>query len=179
MDSILILAAEEGAGNTFLLPHVIEEALWAAAASIIVFGLLWWKGGPAIAKALKARTDRIEGELGEAAAARSAAEGELAAVQARIANADAERQRILTEARETAAALKEQLAERTAEDAAAIRARAVADAESSRSRVEADLRDEVATLAIGAAEAVVARNLDATTQASMVDAYIDQVGAGR
>lgn len=176
MESILILASEE---NSFILPHNINEALWAAAASIIVFVLLWWKAGPAIGNALRGRTERIEGELAAAESARTEAETALADVQARIANADAERQRILDEARATATALKAQIAERAADDADTIRSRAAADAESIKARVGADLTDEVAGLALGAAEAIIARNLDATTQASMIDAYIDQVGAAR
>jgi F0F1-type ATP synthase membrane subunit b/b' len=43
----------------------------------------------------------------------------------------------------------------------------------------ADLRGEVTSLAIGAAEQVVGRNLDEATNAALVEAYIDQVGATR
>ena len=43
----------------------------------------------------------------------------------------------------------------------------------------ADLRGEVAQLAIGAAEAVVQRNLDAATQTQLVDDYIDQIATRR
>ena len=41
----------------------------------------------------------------------------------------------------------------------------------------ADLRGEVTALAIGAAEQVVGRNLDQETNAALVEAYINQVGA--
>ena len=43
--------------------------------------------------------------------------------------------------------------------------------------VPADLHDEVAALAIGAAEAVVRNNLDDATQDQLIESYITQVGA--
>ena len=70
-----------------------------------------------------------------------------------------------------------QIVARADEDAEGIKARAVADIESSKQQAIADLQAEVATLAIGAAEAVIAQNLDAGTQAELIDSYIDQVGA--
>jgi F0F1-type ATP synthase membrane subunit b/b' len=42
-----------------------------------------------------------------------------------------------------------------------------------------ELRSEVAQLAIGAAEAVVRRNLDPATQTQLVEDYINQVAAQR
>jgi F0F1-type ATP synthase membrane subunit b/b' len=42
-----------------------------------------------------------------------------------------------------------------------------------------ELRGEVAQLAIGAAETVVQRNLDAATQTQLVEDYINQVAAQR
>ena len=43
----------------------------------------------------------------------------------------------------------------------------------------ADLRGEVAELAIGAAEAVVQRNLDGATQVQLVEDYINRLAAQR
>jgi F0F1-type ATP synthase membrane subunit b/b' len=43
----------------------------------------------------------------------------------------------------------------------------------------ADLRGEVAQLAIGAAEVVVGRSLDEATQVQLVEDYINQVAAQR
>ncbi len=55
--------------------------------------------------------------------------------------------------------------------------RAAADIESSKAQAVADLRSEVARLAIGAAEVVVQRNLDPATQTQLVENYIEQVGS--
>ena len=60
-----------------------------------------------------------------------------------------------------------------------MRTRAAAEIEAAKAQAVADLRGEVASLAIGAAEQVVERSLDRDTQVALVDAYIDQVGANR
>jgi len=177
MNNILILGAEAGATNTVHLPHDINELIWGSLAFFLVVGLLWWKAGPAIKGAWNGRIERIEGELKAAEQVRLDAEAELAAVRERIANADAERARILSEANETAASLKAQLIERAGAEAAEVSARAAADVEASRSQAMADLTHEVSALAMGAAEQVVRSNLDADTQQQLVEAYISQVGA--
>jgi F-type H+-transporting ATPase subunit b len=94
-----------------------------------------------------------------------------------IANVDTERQRILDEARSTAATLKVQLVERAQAEAAEIAARAAADVEASRSQALADLSAEVSTLAVGAAERVVTSSLDEDTKRKLVEDYITKVGA--
>ena len=53
------------------------------------------------------------------------------------------------------------------------------DIEAAKAHALTDLRGEVAQLAIGAAEVVVQRNLDAATQTQLVEDYINQVAAAR
>jgi len=178
MNQVMILAAESqcGAENCAHLPP-INELIWGGLAFFIVVGLLWWKGGPAIKKAWNGRIERIEGELDAAADARQSAEADLAGVHERIANVDTERQRIVDEARETAATLKAQLVERAQAEAAEVAERAASDIEAAKAQALADLRAEVGALALGAAEEVVRSSLDADTQRNLVEAYISQVRA--
>lgn len=170
-----VLASEEP--NKTILPGDINEVFWATSAFIVVMALLVWKGGPAIKNAWNARIERIRGELDEAETSRGDAETRLAELQGRIADADQERERIRTEADQTAANLVAQLDARTAADAAAIRERAAADAESAKAQAEADLRVEIGSIALGAAETVVARNLDPDTQRQLIENYIQTVGS--
>lgn len=174
----LILASEAATehANGFLFGEP-KETIVSALASIIVLALLWWKAGPFAKKAMVDRTARIAKELEDAEKARVDAETKLSDVQGRIANAEQERQRILVEARQTAEALKNQIVAKAEAEAITIKTRAVADIESSKSQAIADLQSEVAELAMGAAEAIIAQALDAQTQTDLIDGYITQVGA--
>lgn len=178
MNHLVILASETaGHENNFFYGDV-KEVIVASVASVILIGLMWWKGMPAARQMLQDRSDRIAKELGDAEKVRHEAEGVLADVQGRIANADQERQRIIVEARQTAEALKTQILARAEADAASLKVRAAADIESSKHQAIADLQSEVGALAMGAAEAVITQNLDAATQSDLIDGYITQVGAG-
>ena len=178
MHTLLLFASEAGGehANGFFFGDVAETVI-AAAASIILFALLYWKGMPAAKKMAADRTARLAKEIEDAEKARTDAEAKYADVQNRIANAENERQRILVEARQTAEALKQQIVAKADDEAESLKARAAADIESSKAQAVADLQAEVGSLAMGAAEAVIAANLDASTQSQLIDAYIDQVGA--
>jgi F-type H+-transporting ATPase subunit b len=175
----LVFAAEAGAENTFLLPHDINEVIWGTLAFVIVATLIIWKGGPAIKGMWNGRIDGIRTQIETAASARSVAESQLAEVEGQIADADAERARILAEGRETADAVKAQLVAKASTDADDVRVRGAADIESTKSQVSSDLEAEVGLLAIGAAEAVVAHALDEQAQSALIDRYISNVGGQR
>lgn len=174
--------AEHGAegahhANGFILPGDINEVIWGSIAFLLIAALVFWKGRPAIKAMWNGRIDRIAGELTSAETSRSSAEAKLSAVESDIANADAERERILTEARANAATLKAQIIAKAESDASDVRARGAADAEASKAQASSDLQTEIGTLALGAAEAVVANALDASTQNELIDNYIAKVGA--
>jgi len=173
-----LLAAEEHHKNGFLLPGDKNETWWGIAAFVIVVALLYRFAWPAIVKGFKGRAEKIELELGAAEAAKAEAAAAGSRVAAAVANADAEAARIVEEARRTAEALRAQLRARADEEVEEMRRRAAADISASRNQAIADLQAEVSALALGAAETVVRRNLDATTQAALIDDYIDKVGAG-
>lgn len=59
-----------------------------------------------------------------------------------------------------------------------LRTRGASDVEAAKSQATSDLQSEIGLLAVGAAEAVVANNLDAATQAELIETYITRVGAG-
>ena len=180
MNGFLVLAAEAGeGGNSFLLSHDLAEVFWSGLASLLVIGFLCWKGLPFAASSLRARSERIAKEIDDAEQDHRTGEERLADAQARVAGAEAERDGILADARETAEALKRQIIARAETEAGAVRERGAADIEASKQQAIADLRAEIAELAVGAAEAVVASNLDAGTHSDLIDGYIDQLaGSG-
>jgi F-type H+-transporting ATPase subunit b len=171
-----VLAAEEHAPNGWFIGDW-NEWIWSTLAFLIVTGLLVKFGGPAIKKAFKARTERIENQLSSSEASRAEAQAAARRVTDSVGGAEAEADKILAEARQAAEAMVVQLRQRADEEAADLRARARADIEAGKSQAIADLQAEVAQLALGAAENVVRRNLDPETQAALVESYINQVGA--
>lgn len=177
MLAALVLASEGGhEPNGVILPSDFNEVIWGSIAFFIVFGLLVWKGGPAIKKMWNARIERIANEVNDAANARAEAEARLAEVRSRIANVEQERQGIRAEATRTAQALSQQIAARTESDVAEIGVRAQGDAQASRAQVTADLQSEIADLAVGAAEQIVVNSLDRATRDQLIESYIAKVG---
>lgn len=170
---LLILGSEEG--NGYWLPHT-NELIWGSIAFFLVMFLLVWKAGPAIKKAMVGRTERIQAEMDASEALRTTAEAERDRIRAALADSDSEAARIVEDARQTADALRLELAERTDAAIATLRERGAADLEAARRQALSDLREEVALLALGAAEQVVHKNLDDATQQNLIEGYIAHVG---
>ncbi len=156
-----------------------DELVWGAISFLILFGLMWKFALPAIKKGMADRTERIRGDLSAAEAAKSEAEAVLGRYNADLSNARAESARIIEEARQAADALKRDQEARLQTELAEIRARATSDIESAKVQALADLRGEVAELAVGAASVVVHKNLDAATQTQLIEDYINQVSGAR
>ena len=95
--------------------------------------------------------------------------------EARLADAKSEASRLIDEARGDAERVRADLVARAEADAAGIRERAAAESDAAKAQAIADLRTEVAAIALGAAERVVQSSLDAEVQGNLIDAYIDEV----
>jgi F-type H+-transporting ATPase subunit b len=161
-----------------ILPET-NELIWGALAFLILFVLLAKLAFPPVKKAMNDRTERIRNDISRADEAKAEAEGILVEYQRQLADARNEAGRIIEEARQTADAMRRDLQARAEADIAELRARAAADVESAKSQAIADLRNEVAQLAIGAAEVVVQRNLDQPTQVQLIENYINQLESQR
>jgi F-type H+-transporting ATPase subunit b len=160
-----------------ILPAV-NELIWGGITFAITLFLLWKFAYPAIKKGMEGRTERIRSELESAETSKAEADQLLARYQADLANARTEASRIIEDARATAEAMKADRLRQLDAEVAELRQRAQADIESAKQQAVADLTDEVASLAIGAAEVVVERSLDRDTQVRLVEQYINQVGTG-
>ena len=156
-----------------------DEFIWGSIAFLVLLFLLWKFAYPSIKQGMEARTERIRADLASADDAKTEAQTVLDQYRAQLADAKAEAGRIIEEARAAADAVKRDHETRLQTELAEVRARAVADIESAKVQAMADLRGEVAQLAIGAAETVVGRNLDEATQVQLVEDYINQVAAQR
>jgi F-type H+-transporting ATPase subunit b len=159
-----------------ILPET-NEIIWGLLGFAVVFFFVWKLGLPAIKKSMDARTERIRNDLDAAETQRTEADRLLADYRAQLADAKNESARIIEEARQSADSLKRDQEARLQSELSDLRAKAAADVEAAKVQAIADLRGEVAQLAIGAAEVVVKANLDAATQTQLVEDYINSVGS--
>ncbi|MGH9211610.1 MAG: F0F1 ATP synthase subunit B [Acidimicrobiales bacterium] len=154
-----------------------DELVWGAISFVALFFLLRRFAYPQIKQGMEARSERIRADLQAAQSQRDEAESVLAEYRAQLNDARSEAGRIIEEARQAADGLKRDQEARLQSELAELRQRAIADIEAAKGQAVADLRGEVAELAIGAAEVVVQKNLDKATQTRLVEDYITQVGA--
>ena len=154
-----------------------NELIWSAISFTVLMFLLWKFAWPGIKSGMEARTERIRTDLDAAEGAKADAQSLLDDYKAQLADAKNESARIIEEARQTADGLKRDAEQRLQAELVELRARASADVEAAKTQAIADLRNEVATLAIGAAEVVIPKNLDRQTQVQLIENYINQVGA--
>lgn len=159
-----------------LLPET-NEIIWGGIGFLVVLFFVWKLGLPSIKKAMDARTERIRADLEAAERQRQEAETVLAEYRAQLNDAKSESTRIIEEARQSAETLKRDQEARLQAELAELRARAAADIEVAKAQAIADLRGEVAQLAIGAAEIVVSKTLDQATQMQLIEDYINQVAS--
>lgn len=87
-----------------------------------------------------------------------------------------EAQAIVTQATQQAERAREDVLAKAREEAREIKNKALADVEYERKRVMADLRDQVADLAILAAGRVLGKELDATTHRQVVADFLNETG---
>jgi F-type H+-transporting ATPase subunit b len=154
-----------------------NEILWGAISFMVLFVLLRQFAYPGIKKAMEARTERIRSDLAGAETAKEEAERVLSEYRAQLTDARAEAGRIIEEARQQADAVRRDQEARVQTEIAAMRERAASDVDAAKAQALADLRGDVASLAIGAAEVIVQRSLDRDTQVQLVDQYIESLGS--
>jgi F-type H+-transporting ATPase subunit b len=174
MDLTILAAGEEP--NNPILPAT-NEIVWGSIAFFILVVLLWKLAYPGLRSAMDARTERIRSQLDEAEQAAANAETLRAEYDQKLAEAQAEASRIIEAARGEAETVRQERIAAIDGELAERRAQAEADIDAARQRALADLRAQVTTLAVGAAEQVVRRSLDEAAYSQLIDDYIDQVGS--
>ena len=177
MLGIIMLAAEEHIDQTHspIFPEGYE--IWAAgSASIIVFGLLFWKVGPLVKKAMAARTQKIQDQLDSSKQAETDATAEAARIRQAKGDIESERARLLAEADQRAEALLADGRARLEREVAELDVKATADIAAAASRSSDELRSDIAGHASATLQRVVTETLDAATQQRLIEEFIADVG---
>jgi F-type H+-transporting ATPase subunit b len=160
-----------------ILP-AMNELIFGTIAFAALLAIMWKFALPAVTGAMAARTQRIRDNLDEAENVKTEAQKILEDYQRQLADAKNESARIIEEARQTAEQMRRDLMARAEAEVQELRARTADDVRVAQDRAMADLRAQVAELAVGAAEVVVQKNLDPETNRALVERFIEQVGSG-
>jgi F-type H+-transporting ATPase subunit b len=180
MRTLMSLLAAEDPTQThhWLLPET-AEIIYGGIASVIVVSLLVKFAGPIAKKALADRTSRIQSDIDNARASKSAADEEATKIRAALGDIAAERGRILGEADKQAEALLVEGRARLEAEVREMEAKAEADIAAAAARSGDELRGEIARLSARAAEQAVSSALDDRAQQDLIESFISSVGAAR
>lgn len=155
----------------------IKEIFIGGAATLIVFAAIWKFAGPAIAKGLRDRTARIQGELDGAAEAQVDADRQAAEIRTALGDIDGERTRLFAEADAQAELILADGRVRLDHEIVELHTRADADIATASSRSGDELRSEIGRYSSASIERVVAETLDDAAQQELIESFIQRVGA--
>lgn len=172
LTAAVVLATEEGGDNTALVLPEFSELIAGIIAFAIVFFVVWRWAMPTINKTLEQRQQAITGKIADAEKAKAEAESLLADYRAQLADAKAEGNRLIEEARESAEHLKADLVAKAEADAEQIRTKAREDAAGEKARALADAQSEVGNLSIDLAGRIVGESLDDDAHRALIDRYL-------
>jgi len=153
------------------------EMLISAAASIIVFVLLYKFAGPIIRKSFADRTAGVQKRLDDSAGAKIAAEAEAIRIREAQGDIEAERARLHAEAESQAQALLIDGRARLDVEMAELEARAETDIAAAAGRSSDELRAEIARHSSVAIDRIVDETLDDATHQALIEGFIQRVGA--
>jgi len=164
-------AAEHGFGLNF---NLLETNLINIA---IVVGVLFYFGRGLLGQLLGDRRAKIEADLTAAEARAQEANVALEAAQQKLAEAQAEVERLRAEAVTNAQNAKEKILAANVAEVERIKAAAVQDLDAERDRAIAEIKERISRLAIEQVEAQLQQKLaDASVQQQLADRALAQIG---
>ncbi len=150
-------------------------AVWLGISFLLLFFILSKFAFPAMLGGLKEREQTIQGSLEQAERANAEAKRLLADNESARRDAEAQAQAILRDARDQATSQRETDIAKTKTEIARLQANAQSDIETQKQQALAELRAEVAALAVGAAEKILKKEIDAQAQQGLVDQFISDL----
>ncbi len=157
-------------------PQLLHDAILLAIAVFFLFMLLSYLLFDPARKLLQDRTERIKGELAQAANDQEEAARLRKEYEEKLANIDSEAEVILSEARQKALKNQTRIEEEARAEASRIIARANEEAALEKKRVADEMKKEMVTIAAMMAQKVVAANINTSIQESLVDATLKEMG---
>lgn len=138
---------------------------------LVLLRIVAWKP---ILNALQTRQDTINDALHRAESAKQEADRVLAENQKALRQAEAESQKVLKETREYAQRIQSDAMAKAQDDTKKLMEQAHQEINLSKQQAMNELRTEVASLAVGAAERILNESLDADRHTRLVNDYLKQ-----
>jgi F-type H+-transporting ATPase subunit b len=170
-----ILAAAAAATSSTDTSGLSINIFWVIVAALnftFFLALIWAFGFRPIANILDQRKTRVEQGLSDAAQARRDRDGAAADRDRVMADARREAQALIAAAQKSAQELRDADIAATREEMERLRVKATADIVAERDRALADLRAQVADLALAAAGKVVGETMTDARQRRLVDEFL-------
>ena len=160
--------AEGHAINGDPMHLVTLEMVWAAVLFLLFAGVLGVVVWPKILAALKAREQKLEGDLVGAEKARAEADEALATYKAQIAEAQKEAQKVVEEARKSAEQAAAKIKADTEAEIARMKERAQAEIASAKDQALGEVYAQTAELSTQIAGRILKREINAADQQQLV-----------
>ncbi len=145
------------------------SALWILGIFLVLVIVLYKTAWKNVLAGLKAREERIRGDIASAEAARAKAEAALAEYNKQLATAEDKVKQILSQAAVDGEKIASGIRMRAQSEAEEIKERAIADIESSREQALAQIYEQAATLSTSIASKILRRNLNPDDQRELVN----------
>lgn len=171
--SIILLSSGEGGGGILdLNPGLIFWTVVTFVFLLLILRKMAWKP---ILSSLDERENFIKESVERAETAKKEAENILEENKVKLASAEEEAQKLIAQGRDYAENLKSQIIEESKTEAKKLIDDASVEIE--RKNVEAfnNLKDQIAAIAVEAAEKIIRENLDKEKQTKIVNDYIDSL----
>tara|TARA_R110002049_G_scaffold2750_2_gene21744 strand:- start:623127 stop:623876 length:750 start_codon:yes stop_codon:yes gene_type:complete len=163
------------AGTPPLLQFDFGSAICNLAIFLGVFAILSKFVWPVILGGLKAREDKIQGDLQNAEKANAEAKDLLSQYQVKLDDAASQVQTLLAEARKDAEASGQRIVDEAKAEAERQRDRAIADIETAKKVALSDLAGQTSDMAINVAKQVVGRELKADDHAELIRQSLERL----
>jgi F-type H+-transporting ATPase subunit b len=170
----LALSLQEPGGEQGFTPFSINTGLifWTILVFLVLLGLLWRYGWPALLKSVEDREKRIQQQLDDAERARAEATRLLEEHKRTIALARTEAQELVAKARAVAEKERETLLARAREEYEQLLARARKEIGEEKEKAILELRREAVDLSIAAASKLIEAKLDTEANRHLVMEYL-------
>lgn len=159
-----------------LKPQLIHDAILSMIAVFTLFLVASNLLFNPVRQMLKKRQDKIQGELEDAKQNQDEAAALKAEYEAKLKDINVEAEEILGEARKKALANENRIITEAKEEAARIRERAEQEAELEKKKAADDVKKEMISIASVMAGKVVAASIDTTVQDSLIEETLKEIG---